>query len=92
MAYMRTTIELPDNLLMRAKSEAALAGVSLKEFFISAIEQRLVPKPVKHRRPLPRIGDENDGPPLAYFTPAQIAEALSEPIPEDLIAMLKAKE
>jgi hypothetical protein len=38
---MRTTVELPDELLMRAKSHAAVAGLSLKEFCIEALESRL---------------------------------------------------
>jgi hypothetical protein len=88
MAYMRTTIELPDNLLMRAKSEAALAGVSLKEFFISAIEQKLVPKPAKHRRPPPMI----DGPRLGVLTDEQMEEAMFGPIPPELIAAMNPKK
>jgi hypothetical protein len=51
---MRTTIELPDELLARAKSNAALSGISLKEFFIEAVEQRLA----KTRRPPPVVGSE----------------------------------
>ena len=51
---MRTTIELPDELLAQAKSRAALGGLSLKQFFIEAIEQRLAPQAPKTRRPPPR--------------------------------------
>ena len=54
---MRTTIELPDELLSRAKSRAALSGVSLKGFFIEAIEQRLVQRSQKARRSPPAIGN-----------------------------------
>jgi len=50
---MRTTIELPDELLARIKSNAALSGVSLKEFFIEAVEQKLAPRQAKTRRPRP---------------------------------------
>ncbi len=74
---MRTTIELPDNLLMRARSEAALAGVSLKEFFVSAIEQKLVTNRVKHRRPPPMV----DGPSFGVLTDEQMEEAMSGPVP-----------
>ena len=34
---MRTTIELPDDLLIRAKLSATEAGLSLEEFFIEAM-------------------------------------------------------
>ena len=54
---MRTTIELPDELLSLAKSHAALSGVSLKEFFVEAIEQKLVQRRQKTRRPPPAIGN-----------------------------------
>lgn len=53
---LRLTIELPDDLLARAKSDAALSGVSLKEFFIEAVERRLAPQQAKTRRPPPAIG------------------------------------
>jgi hypothetical protein len=36
---MRTMIDLPDELLLRAKSRAALVGISLREFFVQAIQQ-----------------------------------------------------
>jgi hypothetical protein len=54
---MRTTVELPDELLNRAKIRAAASGVSLKEFFIEAIEQSLAPRGQKTRRPPPEIGN-----------------------------------
>ena len=69
---MRTTIELPDDLLKRAKSASALKGQSLKDFFIEAVEQKLVP-PVKKGRieiPVIKIG----GPPINP-TREQIEEA-----------------
>ncbi len=72
---MRTTIELPDELLSRAKSRAASAGVSLKEFFIQAIEQRLAWERPKTRRPPPVIGSE-DAPRIGVLTPEQIDEAM----------------
>jgi hypothetical protein len=58
---MRTTIELPDELLQKARQQAAESGVSLKEFFISALERRLA-TPVKLRREPPTIpGPANMG-------------------------------
>ncbi|MBI2686529.1 MAG: hypothetical protein HYX27_09460 [Acidobacteria bacterium] len=73
---MRTTIELPDNLLKEAKSRAALSGISLREFFIQAVEQKLQPaQPKKVRRPPPVIG-RADGPRIGVLTAEQIDEAV----------------
>jgi hypothetical protein len=71
---MRTTVELPDQLLVVAKARAALAGISLKEFFIQAIEEKLRPakKKKKTRRPPPVI----HGPRIGILTPEQIDEAM----------------
>ncbi|MDX2267666.1 MAG: hypothetical protein NW208_06140 [Bryobacter sp.] len=52
---MRTTIDLPDDLLRRAKAEAALAGVSLKVFFTQALEAKLAPPSKKRLDPLPTV-------------------------------------
>ena len=73
--HMRTTVELPDELLNRAKSRAALSGVSLKEFFIDAIEQRLVPRSPKARRPPPAIGNSKARR-IRVLTPKQIDKAM----------------
>ena len=72
---MRTTVELPDELLNRAKSQAARSGVSLKEFFIEAIEQRLAPRSQKARRPPPAIGNPK-GRRIRILTPEQIDQAM----------------
>jgi hypothetical protein len=72
---MRTTIELPDELLICAKNRAALAGMSLKEFFIQAIQQKLTPEKKKIRRPPPAIGSA-DAPRIGILTPEQIDEAM----------------
>ena len=72
---MRTTIELPDELLTQAKSRAALAGLSLKQFFIEAIEQRLAPQAPKTRRPPPVIGSATARR-IRTLTPEQIDEAM----------------
>jgi len=70
---MRTTIELPDELLKQAKSNAALAGISLREFFIHAVQQKLATPPVKTRRPVPVI---TGTPRIGNLTPEQIDEAM----------------
>jgi len=41
---MKTTIELPDSLFRRAKSKAASSGISLKQFFTEAIQDKLAAK------------------------------------------------
>ena len=38
---MKTTLELPDPLFRKAKATAAERGMSLKEFFTGALEDRL---------------------------------------------------
>jgi len=72
---MRTTVELPDELLTQAKSRAALEGISLREFLIEAVRQKLTPPAKKGRISLPTIGGI-DGPPIPDLTPEQIDEAL----------------
>jgi hypothetical protein len=80
---MRTTIELPDELLARAKSRAALSHMSLKEFFIQAVEQKLAPAALKKVRHAPNV-ISTGGPPIPDLTPHQIEEALFGPIDEFL--------
>jgi len=80
---MRTTIELPDELLKRAKSRAAADGISLKELFIGAVEQKLSPQLKKVRRPPPLIS--TGGPPIPDLTPEQIEEAMYGPIDDALL-------
>lgn len=72
---MRTTIELPDELLEQAKSRAALGGISLKQFFIQAIEQKLAPDKLKVRRPPPAIGSPHSRR-IGVLTPEQLDEAM----------------
>jgi hypothetical protein len=72
---MRTTIELPDELLAKAKSRAAIRGVSLKQFFIQAIEQTLAPEKPKVRRPPPVVGNPRSRR-IGILTPEQIDEAM----------------
>jgi hypothetical protein len=72
---MRTTIEVPDELMTRAKVRAAQEGITLKQLFTSAIEQRLAPgEKKKVRRPPPVI---ITGGPVRDATREEIAEAMS---------------
>jgi hypothetical protein len=72
---MRTTIELPDELLTQAKGSAASEGISLRQFFIEAVRNRLAPPKRKFRRPPPGVGDPSD-PPIPLVTREQIDEAM----------------
>ena len=72
---MRTTIELPDELLALAKSNAALNGISLRQFFIEAVRYRLEPEKRKVRKTPPMIGDAA-APRMAALTREQIDEAM----------------
>lgn len=57
------------------KSAAALKGISLHQFFIEAVHQRLSPEKVKVRRAPPTIGDAG-APPMRTLTRDQIDEAM----------------
>lgn len=69
---MRTTVELPDQLLQQARQKAHETGVSLKQFFIYAVEQH-INGPKKIRRDPPSI----DGPVgMGLITREEINEAM----------------
>ena len=72
---MRTTVELPDELLTRAKVRASASGVSLKQFFIEAIERSLEPSGRKVRRDPPVIGSRTARS-IGVLTAKQIDEAM----------------
>lgn len=72
---MRTTVELPDELLAQAKARAAMEGISLREFFMAAVTHELAPPAAKVRRPPPVVGTA-DGPPIPDLTGEQTDEAL----------------
>jgi hypothetical protein len=78
MAYlwhMRTTVELPDELLIQAKTAAASQDISLRQFFMEAVLLRLSPEKAKVRRAPPAIGDAG-APPIKAISREQIDEAL----------------
>jgi hypothetical protein len=56
--FMRTTIDLPDDLFRQAKATAALRGSSMKELVIRALARefgRHIPAPRKGRRPTTKL-------------------------------------
>ena len=38
---MKTTLDIPDSLLRKAKAQAAMKGTSMRDFFVLAIEDKL---------------------------------------------------
>jgi hypothetical protein len=44
---MRTTVDVPDPIFRKMKATAALRGVSLKEFLLSAVEHEMAKKSPK---------------------------------------------
>jgi hypothetical protein len=72
---MRTTIELPDELLAQAKVNAALKGISLRQFFVEAVQHTLAPEKQKVRKAPPAIGNTH-APRIKALTREQIDEAM----------------
>jgi hypothetical protein len=72
---MRTTVEFPDQLLALAKSTAALNGISLRQFFIEAVQARLAPEKRKLRKAPPAIGNAH-APRMMALKREQIDEAM----------------
>ncbi len=75
---MRTTVDLPPELLRAAKTRAAADGETLKEFFARAVVQALGtspgPRPHRSRVSLPLVGS---GPSAVEVTNDLIAEVLA---------------
>lgn len=77
---MRTTIDLPDDLLRRAKIHAAEKGVTLKEVFAAGLEKELSeakrePRRKGMGRPVPVV-IEGKGWAFPFRTNAELFEAV----------------
>jgi hypothetical protein len=76
---MRTTIDLPDDLFRRAKSEAALRGISLEELVVTFVDRGLnawdSEEQFGHDRPFP-VFFPSTGVPIPSLTNAEIDEIL----------------
>ncbi|HET6386357.1 MAG TPA: hypothetical protein VFJ58_23435 [Armatimonadota bacterium] len=77
---MRTTIDIPDDLLRRAKATAALRGMKLKELIASCLEaglshgfQPVTPSPRQGRSSPPLIPEAMTGKPIRALTNEEIA-------------------
>lgn len=72
---MRTTIELPDEFLARAKRAAAANGSSLREFFMEAVRAKLALEQKKVRKAPPAVGGAG-AQPIATLTREQVDAAM----------------
>jgi len=85
---MRTTIDLPEEVLLRAQQQAAQQGVDVNQFIAAAIAKQVggasghqpAFSPQRSRRPLPTIQARGAGP-IANVTPELQAQLQEE---EDL--------
>ena len=97
---MRTTIDVPENLLRRAKAEAALRGITLREYVSEAIRSALRGAHVAETAPVYTTDDRlvledgcvfplirgAAGPALGDLTPERVHEILEQ---EDIDRELK---
>ncbi len=74
---MRTTVEIPDSLFRRAKSQAAREGVSLKTLLVRAVENELAREgtPAARRIKFPLLKSKE--PRTLDLTNAEIDELLA---------------
>ena len=83
---MRTTVDIPDHILRRAKAAAALEGKSLKTFLTQAVTKELrrsaVKKIARKRVSLPLVPSKHPG--TLRLTAEKIALTLNQ---EDLDAL-----
>lgn len=80
---MKTTLDLPDELLRAAKIRAAKEGRKLKDVVADLLRRGLAERPqgarqVQRRVHLPLIDCAHDARPEAEMTPRRIAEVLAE--------------
>ncbi len=91
---MRTTIDIPEDLLRRAKAEAALRGLKLKDYVTEALRAALRGDLESVREGAPSYGDEDrqflaqdcvfplirgaGGPALRDLTPERVHEILEQ--------------
>lgn len=83
---MRTTLDLPDELLKRAKITAVERGTTLRELVRHALEQELgqSPRTARHREKLPLVEVSADCP-LLRMTPDELKQIEAEEDAEKLI-------
>ena len=74
---MRSTVDLPDPLFRQVKANAALRGITLRDFFLSAVQRELANREVPQRRRVepPLIRSRRPG--KVALTNAQIEDLLA---------------
>jgi len=75
---MRTTIDVPDELLRAVKKKAADHDEKLKDVFVRALEREvgITQRPMRRRLTLPLV--HSDSPGSVTLSNADIAETLAE--------------
>ena len=63
--HMKTTIDIPDDLMREAKARAALDGITFKALVIDALRAKLHASPLDMRRAkFPIIAGDPNAPPI----------------------------
>jgi plasmid stability protein len=81
MAYMKTTLDLPEDLMRAIKIRAAQEGRTLKELVADLLRRGLAVEagsPVRQRVQLPLIECAHEARPEDEMTPERVAEVLLE--------------
>ncbi|MYE13661.1 MAG: DUF2191 domain-containing protein [Gammaproteobacteria bacterium] len=75
---MKTTIDIQDELLERAKRRASETGSSLRAVVEDGLRAVLASPPVENRYTLPdlRVGDPNDPDPLEQYSWPELRELI----------------
>ncbi len=61
MQYTKTTLEIPDSIVRRAKSKAAEQGIPLRKFVTEAVEDKLrTPAAARHKPWMKHMGKLKD--------------------------------
>lgn len=87
---MRTTLDLPDDILRRAKIEAVERGSTLRQLIIDALQREMVgsgrPRKRLTRPPIKLAADA----PLRHLTPAEVKRLDSEDLQRSEVSKARA--
>ena len=77
---MKTTLEIHDELLRRAKQRAKKTGRTLRSVVEEGLREVLAKEPIKNTYRLPdmRVGDPNGENPLEKYTWAELRDIIYE--------------
>ena len=87
---MRTTFDLPDELMKRAKIAAVERGVPLRDLVAEGLRQALAKVPAARRSKLPNIRIAEDAP-LRRMSPADLRSLEAEQEAERLDAIYRGR-